>query len=101
MHFPGFSFPSNLRSFIDHSDVLKYLQDYASHYELNHCIRFGTVVEQVIPVPFDDQETSNLAPPEDDWGTFKDSIRWNVITRDVKSGQRISGLYDAVLVCNG
>lgn len=39
MGFPGFPFPSNLPSFPEHKDVLKYLEDYADNYELHKHIK--------------------------------------------------------------
>ena len=34
MAFPDFPFPSEWNSFLSHQQVLKYLEDYASHFDL-------------------------------------------------------------------
>ena len=39
MAFPGYPFPENLPSFIRHEDVLKYLEDYSQHYDLQKLIK--------------------------------------------------------------
>lgn len=108
MLFPEFPFPSKLPSFPHHSDVLKYLQWYVSHYDLGRFIRFGTVVEEVTSIPLPSKGSTVKGPPaQDDSGysqageKFKDTVRWKVTIRDVKSGQRSADIYDAVLVCNG
>lgn len=107
MFFPGFPFPSHLPSFVHHSQVLDYLQAYASHYDINQFISFGTLVDQVKPVPIgettvsNDIDSINQREERHQWGKFKDSTRWQVTTRDIKSGVQTAEEYDAVLVCNG
>jgi cation diffusion facilitator CzcD-associated flavoprotein CzcO len=39
MGFPGYPFPSDLPSFPEHKDVLKYLKDYSEHYDLEKYIK--------------------------------------------------------------
>ena len=112
MFFPGFPFPSHLRSFIHNSKVLQYLQDYASCYDLNKFIKFGTVVEQVVPISTKNTECASLESNSDvttredeisfhNWGRFTDTVKWRVTTKDVETGQRTSEEYDAIFVCNG
>lgn len=112
MFFPGFPFPSHLQSFPHHSKVLQYLQDYASCYDLNKSIKFGTLVEQIIPIFTDEtkcvtsERNNDVTTQEDEisfhnWGRFKDTVKWRVMTKDVETGQRTSEEYDAILVCNG
>lgn len=93
MLFPDFPFSSHLPSFISHYDVLDYLKSYATHYELNQFIRFGTMVEQVKPVPCG-------APTEGSRG-FKDSVKWRVTSVSLESGQSSEEDFDAVFVCIG
>jgi len=45
MAFPGFPFPDHLPSFIKHQDVLKYLEDYATHYDLLQYIKVDSYFE--------------------------------------------------------
>ena len=51
MLFPEFPFPDNVPSFFHHSGVLKYLEDYASHYNLEQYIRFETKMLNVKSLP--------------------------------------------------
>lgn len=111
MLFPGFPFPSYMKSFPYHYDVLKYLQEFASHYELNQFIKFGVHVEQIQPIPIGSDDSNSMTNknvvPQDNgisfhnWGRFRDTVRWRVVAKDSESGQVTSEDYDAVLVCNG
>ncbi len=100
MVFPDFPFPSHLPSFLTHQDVLRYLKDYMEHHKLKQFIKFGTLVEQVKPVVLNDVENTEKVS-FDDWGRFKDTVRWRVTSVDVESREEISEEYDAVLVCSG
>ena len=97
---PGFPYPTHLPSFPHHSDVLKYLQDYASYYQLNQHIKCGVVVEHVTPIP-KDKADDGKSLSEGKSGQFQDSIKWRVTATLVGSGKRTSEDYDAVLVCTG
>ncbi|XP_042205841.1 LOW QUALITY PROTEIN: flavin-containing monooxygenase FMO GS-OX5-like [Homarus americanus] len=50
MAFPDFAFPEEGESFVHHTAVLKYLEDYAHQYDLLSWIKFGHRVEKVCPV---------------------------------------------------
>ncbi|XP_041458803.1 flavin-containing monooxygenase FMO GS-OX-like 2 [Lytechinus variegatus] len=88
MAFPDFPFDSSLPSFVKHTDMLRYLEQYASHFDLLKYIQFNTLVESVRPVkPSGDTK----------------SITWEVRVRNLEnqeSGSTTSH-YDAVMVCNG
>ena len=111
MSFPEFPFPTYLQSFVHHSKVLEYLQNYAKHYELERFIKLGTLVEQVTPLPIDcgperEKKISDISAHEDEinfhnWGRFKDDVKWMVTTVDVDSGCKTTDEYDAIFVCNG
>ena len=96
MHFPGFPFNKELPSFVSHTDMLEYLQQYATHYDLYKNIQFHTLVEKVEPVQFE-----AAANPRGDSGVLGDNVTWKVTSRNVKTGDRQETKYDAVLVCNG
>ncbi len=44
---------------------------------------------------------SDVCCPFPMWGRFKDSVKWKVTSRCVKTALRSTDEYDAVLVCNG
>lgn len=97
---PGFPQSTHLPSFHHHSDVLKYLQEYANHYKLNQHIKCGILVDHVMPIPWDSAGDRNLLG-EGTSGQFQDTVRWRVTATVVESGKKISEDYDAVLVCTG
>ncbi|KFM65175.1 Flavin-containing monooxygenase FMO GS-OX-like 2, partial [Stegodyphus mimosarum] len=85
MAFPDFPFPDcDGQSFLHHTVVLQYLEEYAKQYGLYTHIKFHTLVENVEPV-----EHSN------------DKVEWIVDIQDVASNERARFVYDAVMVCNG
>ena len=51
MGLPDFPFDSSLPSFVHHSDVLHYLEQYAEHYQLYQYIQFYSQVKRVTPIP--------------------------------------------------
>ena len=93
MAFEGFPFQPHLPSFLHHSQVLAYLQDYCMCFDLSQFIQFQTLVEQVEPVPREKVEPAS--------GTSVDTVMWRVTTLSAETKKRSSSLYDAVLVCNG
>ena len=50
MAFPDFPFQASDESFIHHSEVLEYLQQYCQHHQLEQYVRFNTLVARVDPV---------------------------------------------------
>ena len=87
MLFPEFPFADNVPSFFHHSAVCKYLEDYASHYNLEQYIRFETKVLSVKSIP-----DTGCANPID--------TRWNVQYRQLGC-QVEEEVFNAVVVCNG
>ena len=112
MLFPDFPFPSHLPSFPYHHDVHQYLTHYSQHFKLNRFIKFGTLVEQIVPVPMSDTNDccdDNLDKNDvigrtntcTSVGGFRDSVRWSVTIRELASGQKTTELYDDIFLCNG
>ena len=85
MAFPDFPFPSEWNSFLSHQQVLKYLQDYTSHFDLYKYIQFNSSISGVRPLVGKDSQTP----------------RWEVVVRDAATKESQVLLFDAVIVCNG
>ena len=85
MAFPDFPFPSEWNSFLSHQQVLKYLQDYTSHFDLYKYIQFNSSISSVRPL------------------VGKDSQKplWEVVVRDAATKESQVLLFDAVIVCSG
>ncbi|KAG5680248.1 hypothetical protein PVAND_009770 [Polypedilum vanderplanki] len=81
MHYPDFPFPEQEKSYITAEEVLRYYQSYADTFNLRKFIKFEHHVVRVRPL------SKNNA--------------WEVIVKDLKSGEYNLVEYDAVLVCNG
>ncbi|XP_067905402.1 uncharacterized protein [Heterodontus francisci] len=86
MCFPDFSFDTRLPSFIHHSDVKLYLEQYTDHFEIKPHIKFRTHVEQLNPV----FETTGDAQSS-----------WEVTSLNLNSHCRSTERFDSVIVCNG
>lgn len=84
MAFPDYPFPESLPSFMHHTDVLKYLEDYCSHFNLEKYIKFKTKVDLVKAVTNDNQLT---------WEVTYSSLD-NPLETTTKT-------FDAVIVCVG
>ena len=88
MAFPDFPFEENdqaTSSFLHHSEVRQYLEDYSAHFNLERFIQFETVVDKVEP----------LEEKEDN------CLKWNVQTTCLQSKESKVSQFDSVLVCNG
>ena len=85
MAFPDFPFPSEWSSFLSHQQVLKYLEDYASHFDLYRYIQFNSSISSVRPL------------------VGKDSQKplWEVVVTDADTKESQVLLFDAVIVCSG
>jgi len=79
MAFPDFPFANQQKSFLHHSEVLEYLEQYAEAHLLHKYIQFSTQVEQVVPC----------------------KKGWEVTTKQLETGQTSTTSYQAVMVCNG
>lgn len=84
MAFPDFPFPEGDESFLHHSEVQKYLEDYAQHFDLYPHIKFSHHVEEVKPI------IKDTGPPS-----------WSIKVKDLNSGEFSTTVCDALLVCNG
>ena len=67
MAFPDFPFLPKEKSFIEHREVLEYLQRYCHHFQLEQFVSFNTLVSKVHPI-----ETSQ-------------STRWEVTSQCIKT----------------
>ncbi|XP_063589734.1 uncharacterized protein LOC134766738 [Penaeus indicus] len=84
MKFPDFDFPSEVESFVHHTSVLKYLEDYADHFNLHPYIKLGHNVENVAVLESDE------GPPS-----------WAVTVKDLSTDVVSTVTCDALLICNG
>ena len=86
MAFPDFPFPSEWSSFISHQQVLKYLKEYTSHFDLYKYIQFNSTISSVRPLLVGKDSQKPL---------------WEVVVRDADTEESQVLLFDAVIVCNG
>ena len=85
MAYPDFPFPSSTsRSFLHHTEVQQYLEDYVKHFDLERFIRFGTEVISVKPFKSEVGKTT-----------------WEVQTRTIETNSYETHEFDGVMVCNG
>lgn len=85
MMFPDFPFNPELRSFLPHQDVQKYLESYSDNYGIPPHIRFNTMVENVSPVAMESEEGKGM--------------QWAVRSCD-QQGHRTE-MFDSVFICSG
>ncbi|XP_054873501.1 uncharacterized protein LOC111568032 isoform X2 [Amphiprion ocellaris] len=86
MMFPDFPFDPQLRSFIPHQEVQRYLEKYCQNHHIWPHIRFNTVVEKVEPVVVTTAEETRAT--------------WEVTSSD-SSGCQKTETFDSVFVCTG
>lgn len=80
MEFFDFPLPSNIPAFPSQANILKYLHDYAEHFDLKRHIKFNHEVVRVQPL-------------QDD--------RWHISVHDLLNEKLLTNIYDTVFVCNG
>ena len=85
MAFPDFPFPLEWSSYLSHQQVLKYLEDYTSHFDLYKYIQLNSVVNSVRPLIGEDSHQP----------------LWEVVVTDVDTKKSQVLLFNAVIVCNG
>ena len=85
MAFPDFPFPSQWTSFLSHQQVLKYLENYATHFDLYKYIQFNSAVSSVRPLMCVDSRKP----------------QWEVVVTDANTQESQVHLFDGVIVCNG
>lgn len=104
MTFPDFQFDPHLPSFIHHTEIANYLQQYAVHFNLMPYIQFNTVVLSVKPA-----DAVHMPPPISDnlYGPCElprkgfSFAQWKVSTQNLVTKVVNTEIYDAVMVCNG
>jgi len=84
MAFPDFPFTDEIKSYMTHSNVSKYLEDYTEHFSLRNLIQFNHQVESVTPKSRDNNKD-----------------QWEVTDKDLTSNNETTSIFDAVIVCNG
>ncbi|XP_025991005.2 flavin-containing monooxygenase FMO GS-OX-like 2 isoform X2 [Solenopsis invicta] len=72
-------------SCVSHQEVLKYLKDYAQHFDVHRHIHFNTKVEHVQFISSDSY----------------DRDKWSVQVRKLKTNEIELCYFDAIMVCNG
>ena len=100
--FPDFYFDSHLPSFVSHSDVGNYLQQYTDHFQLLPHIQFNTTIVSIVY----NKTSYKSCVPGDRQYPESDSQRsgfifdqWNVVTQNVHTKQTVTTVYDAILIC--
>lgn len=93
MEYPDFPFPKNCKSFLRHEDVLNYLIDYSTHFDLRKFIEFNTKVKYILPVfdHDDDDETKSKR---------SNSPNWRVSTIN-SEGVETTMEFNSVVICTG
>ena len=85
MDFPDFPFPDDVPSYVHHSTVLNYIENYAKHFNLLQYVRFQTKV--ILVEPLTEKE-------------FSKSSRWSVKYQQNGCPEQQEE-FDAVIVCSG
>ncbi|XP_008549159.1 uncharacterized protein LOC103572356 [Microplitis demolitor] len=84
MQIPDFPFKDeDGPSFVHHSVIRQYLQDYTQHFNLYPYIKFNTLVEHVEPVTSDGQTT------------------WLITYKNMTTQEQTTKTFDVVVLCNG
>ncbi|XP_063786960.1 uncharacterized protein LOC134936005 [Pseudophryne corroboree] len=86
MEFPDFPFDPSLPSFIHHSDVLKYLEEYTDKFSIRPHIKFNSRVASVSPVLSDGDQRK---------------VSWDVTVHHHDDDKQVAQRFDAVMVCVG
>lgn len=101
MQFIDFPFDDHLPSFPYHQDVLKYLEEYSDHYNLNKYIHFRRQIEQVTPITPHCTFTEGSHYNHCLESRQADFVRWKVTTISMITGEKHSEECDFVIICNG
>lgn len=80
MEYPDFHYPNDTISYPPHSDVLKYLNSYADHFDVRRHIQFSQLVIRVRPV---------------------ENTKWEIIVKNLPNNTYETKIYDLVFICNG
>jgi cation diffusion facilitator CzcD-associated flavoprotein CzcO len=93
--FPDFPMPDTWPDYPHHTQVLSYLERYATHFGLDRHVWFGTEVVSAVPVEEGPSVRSRAGAGWSDGG------RWDVTTRGTGGGASRTQRYAAVVVANG
>lgn len=80
MEFPDFHHPDGTTTFLNQTDILRFLHSYADHFNLNKHIKLNHFVVRVLPV---------------------ENGKWEIMVKDLPNNEFITKTFDAVIVCNG
>lgn len=80
MEFPDFHHPAGTTTFLNQTDINRFLHSYADHFDLNKHIKLNHHVVRVLPV---------------------ENSKWEIMVKDLPNNEFITKTYDAVYVCNG
>jgi len=84
MAFPDYPFQnSSGESFLHHSDVLRYLEDYKKHFDIEKFIKYNMRISDVRPRISDG------------------STKWEVTANCLKTQQKEISSFDYIMICNG
>lgn len=80
MEFPDFHHPDGTTTFLNQTDILRFLHSYADHFNLKKHIKLNHFVVRVLPV---------------------ENGKWEILVKDLPNNEFITRTFDAVIVCNG
>lgn len=80
MAYSSYPFPSGVKSYPLHTEVLKYFESFADHFDLKRHIKFSHNVTRVVPIA---------------------NKKWEISVKDLVNNVSETNIYDAVLVANG
>ena len=70
---------------MSHQQVLKYLEDYASHFNLHKYINFNSIITSVRPMMCEDSR----------------NLQWEVVVTNANTKESKLHVFEAVVVCSG
>ena len=88
MAFPDYPFPPSSNSYLHHTEISKYLEDYATNFNLKKYVQFRTKVQLVKPMKLEKYPNERNG-------------KWLVNTTDLESGVTETNEFVGVMVCNG
>lgn len=80
MEFPDFHHPNGTTTFLNQTDILRFLHSYADNFYLNKHIKLNHLVVRVLPT---------------------ENGKWEIMVKDLPNNEFVTKTYDAVFVCNG
>ena len=93
MAFPDYPFPSSENSYLHHTQVRQYLENYSNHFNLQKCIKFRTEVLHVKPIKQNGHQTNSSVKRRDE--------RWLVTSKNLDTGIIETNEFVGVVVSNG